>query len=118
MEAVQKNVATAIKVSKVNLDDPANTLLLLKANAVVGVTGSSIKTESRSNQSESSARCATRRSTNRGIEQPSRWLASNRDLNIGAIVALAPDLSAFAKSLQVEEIDGELCIRVERHHPR
>jgi hypothetical protein len=61
MEAVQKNVATAIKVSKVNLDDPANTLLLLKANAVVGVTGSSIKTESRSNQSESSARCATRR---------------------------------------------------------
>jgi hypothetical protein len=39
MEAVPKNVATAIKSGKVNLDDPANTLLLLKANAVVGLTG-------------------------------------------------------------------------------
>ena len=37
MEAVPKNVAAAIKAGKVNLDDPANTLLLLKANAVVGV---------------------------------------------------------------------------------
>lgn len=34
MEAVPKKVATAIKVGKVNLNDPANTLLLLKANAV------------------------------------------------------------------------------------
>jgi hypothetical protein len=39
MEAVPKNVATAIKAGKVDLNDPANTLLLLKANAVVGVTG-------------------------------------------------------------------------------
>jgi hypothetical protein len=37
MEAVPKNVATAIKAGKVDLNDPANTLLLLKANAVVGV---------------------------------------------------------------------------------
>jgi hypothetical protein len=39
MEAVPKNVANAIKAGKVNLNDPANTLVLLKANAVVGVTG-------------------------------------------------------------------------------
>ncbi|MFL4981779.1 MAG: hypothetical protein ACJ8FV_25170, partial [Xanthobacteraceae bacterium] len=39
MEAVPKNVATAIKAGRVDLNDPANTLLLLKANAVVGVTG-------------------------------------------------------------------------------
>src|SRR5262249_23638405 len=39
MEAVPENVASAIKAGKVDLDDPANTLLLLKANAVVGVTG-------------------------------------------------------------------------------
>jgi hypothetical protein len=39
MDAVPKNVATAIKSGKVDLNDPANTLLLLKANAVVGVTG-------------------------------------------------------------------------------
>ena len=34
MEAVPKNVATAIKAGKVDLDDPASTLVLLKANAV------------------------------------------------------------------------------------
>lgn len=39
MEAVPKNIATASKPGKVDLNDPANTLLLLKANAVVGVTG-------------------------------------------------------------------------------
>ena len=39
MDAVPKNLAAAIKAGKVDLDDPANTLLLLKANAVVGVTG-------------------------------------------------------------------------------
>src|SRR5262249_15474275 len=39
MEAVPPNVAAAIKAGRVDLNDPANTLLLLKANAVVGVTG-------------------------------------------------------------------------------
>src|SRR5262245_17550174 len=39
MEAVPRNVAVAIKAGRVDLNDPANTLLLLKANAVVGVTG-------------------------------------------------------------------------------
>jgi hypothetical protein len=39
MDAVPKKVAAAIKAGKVDLNDPANTLLLLKANAVVGVTG-------------------------------------------------------------------------------
>jgi hypothetical protein len=35
MEAVPRNVAAAIKAGKVDLNDPANTLLLLKANAVL-----------------------------------------------------------------------------------
>src|SRR5438067_489323 len=39
MDAVPANVAAAIKAGQVDLNDPANTLLLLKANAVVGVTG-------------------------------------------------------------------------------
>ena len=37
MEAVPKQVAAGIKSGKVDLDDPANTLVLLKANAVVGL---------------------------------------------------------------------------------
>jgi hypothetical protein len=39
MDAVPKNVAAGIKSGKVDLNDPANTLALLKAGAVVGVTG-------------------------------------------------------------------------------
>src|SRR5262245_890669 len=39
MEAVPKEVAAGIKSGKVDLNDPANTLALLKADAVVGVTG-------------------------------------------------------------------------------
>ena len=39
MTAVPKSIATAIKAGKVDLNDPANMVLLLKANAVVGVTG-------------------------------------------------------------------------------
>ena len=38
-EAVPKQVAAGIKNGKVDLNDPANTLALLKANAVVGVKG-------------------------------------------------------------------------------
>jgi hypothetical protein len=37
--AIPKPVAAAIKAGKVNLDDPAVTLTLLKLNAVVGVKG-------------------------------------------------------------------------------
>src|SRR5690349_20623189 len=39
MDAVPKNLAAAIKAGRANLNDPANTLLLLKANAVIGSTG-------------------------------------------------------------------------------
>lgn len=37
--AIPKNVAASIKAGKVNLNDPAVTLTLLKLNAVVGVKG-------------------------------------------------------------------------------
>jgi hypothetical protein len=39
MEAVPSQVAAGIRSGAVELDDPANTLVLLRANAVVGVTG-------------------------------------------------------------------------------
>src|SRR6516165_5784721 len=38
-DALPRNVAAAIKAGKVNLDDPAVTLTLLKLGAVVGVSG-------------------------------------------------------------------------------
>src|ERR1051326_123385 len=39
MLLLKANAAAALKAGRVNLDDPASTMLLLKANAVVGVTG-------------------------------------------------------------------------------
>jgi hypothetical protein len=39
MDAVPAPIVAGLRAGTVNLDDPANTLALLKANAVVGVTG-------------------------------------------------------------------------------
>jgi hypothetical protein len=39
VDAIPAPVTAALKAGKVNLDDPASTMVLLKANAVVGVTG-------------------------------------------------------------------------------
>jgi hypothetical protein len=105
MEAVPKNVAPAIKAGKVNLNDPANTLLLLKANAVVGVTG--FFNQDGKSLKSIGIQCALCHSTvdNAVLPGIGRRLDGwpNRDLDIGAIVASAPDLSAFGKLLQVDE---------------
>ena len=105
MEAVPKNVATAIKAGKVDLNDPANTLLLLKANAVLGVTG--FFNEDGKSLKSIGIQCALCHSTVNNAFMPGigRRLDGwpNRDLNIGAIVASAPDLSAFVKMLEVDE---------------
>ena len=105
MEAVPKNVATAIKTGKVDLDDPANTLLLLKANAVLGVTG--FFNEDGKSLKSIGIQCALCHSTVNNAFMPGigRRLDGwpNRDLNIGAIVASAPDLSAFVQMLEVDE---------------
>jgi len=93
-----------LKRGEVDLTVPATTLALLKLNAVVGVTGffgKSGKLESMGIQ------CALCHSTVDDSFAPGigrrldGW--ANRDLNIGAIVALAPDLSVFANLLGVSQ---------------
>jgi hypothetical protein len=105
MEAVPKDVAAAIKAGKVDLNDPANTLLLLKANAVVGVTG--FFAQDGKSLRAVGIQCALCHSTvddafSKGIGRRLDGYP-NRDLNIGAIVSTAPDLSAFTQMLQVDE---------------
>src|SRR5262249_20098573 len=87
-----------------DLNDPATTLALLNLNAVVGVTGlfaSDGKLRSMGIQ------CAFCHSTVDDSFAPGighrrdGW--ANRDLNVGAIVALAPDVSAFSKLLGVDD---------------
>ncbi len=103
MDAVPAPVVAGLRAGTVNLDDPANTLALLKANAVVGVTG-------RFNGDRLQSigiQCAFCHSTVDDAFMPGIGHRldgyANRDLNVGAIVALSPDLSAYTKLLAVDE---------------
>ncbi|MBY4609729.1 hypothetical protein K6M90_18975 [Rhizobium sp. 9T] len=107
VNAIPKDVAVALGKGEVDLDDPASTLLLLKANAVVGVTGF-FDADGKALTSVG-IQCAVCHSTVDDAYAPGighrldGW--PNRDLNIGAIVALAPDLTAFTEMLQVSDAE-------------
>jgi hypothetical protein len=98
--ALPKKVVKAIKAGKVNLNDPATTLALLKLNAVVGVKGHFNKA---GNLSSVGITCALCHSTVNNSFAPGigtrldGW--PNRDLNVGAIVSLAPNLTPVANLL-------------------
>ena len=83
------------------LDDPAVTLELLKLNAVIGVVADF---DGKGNLSSIGITCASCHST---VESPTGigsrldgW--PNRDLNVGAIISMAPDLSVFEELLGVD----------------
>jgi hypothetical protein len=102
VDAVPSQVADALGQGKVDLDDPASTLVLLKANAVVGITGMFHKGE----LSSIGIQCALCHSTVDDSFAPGIGKridgAPNRDLNVGAIISLAPDLSAATELLGVD----------------
>jgi hypothetical protein len=98
-------VAKAIKAGKVDLDDPATTLALLKLDAVVGVKG---RFTANGKQLKSMGiTCALCHSTVNNSFAPGigqrldGW--PNRDLNVGAIVSLAPNLKPVADLLGADE---------------
>src|SRR6266404_6027433 len=99
-QSLKKNLATG----QVDLNDPANTLALLKLNAVLGVTGFF---DPQQRLSSLGIQCALCHSTVDNSLAPGighrldGW--PNRDLNVGAIVNLSPDLSAVAALLGVPE---------------
>jgi hypothetical protein len=106
VDALPPAVVDSLKTGKIDLNDPANTLALLKANAVVGVTG---RFDANGRLRTVGVQCALCHSTvddslARGIgHRLDGW--ANRDLNVGAIVNLAPDLSAVAKIVGKSESD-------------
>ncbi|WP_307145898.1 hypothetical protein [Rhizobium tibeticum] len=112
VNAIPRDVAAALGKGKVDLADPASTLVLLKANAVVGVTG--FFGEDGKTLTSVGIQCAVCHSTVDDSYAPGighrldGW--PNRDLNIGAIVALAPDLSAFTEMLQISEAEAKKAI--------
>src|SRR5262245_44210880 len=104
VEALPQSLKQKLAAGRVDLNDPANTLPLLKLNAVVGVTGF-FDPQQRLNAL--GIQCALCHSTVDNSFAPGigRRLDGwpNRDLNVGAIINLSPDLSAFTNALQVDE---------------
>jgi hypothetical protein len=117
LDALPSNLVEQIEKDRVNLNDPAVTLALLKLNAVIGVTGffhSSGTLKSVGIQcalchstvdNSKPALCAGQITPNPGTGCIGHRLDGwpNRDLNVGAIVALAPDLSAVADLLSTDQ---------------
>jgi hypothetical protein len=102
-DMVPAQVAAGIKAGSVDLNDPANTLALLKVDAVVGVKAFM---EPNGNVRSIGIQCAFCHSTVDDSFAPGigRRLDGwpNRDLNVGAIVALAPNLKPFSDLLGVD----------------
>ena len=93
-----RRCSAALKRGQVDLDDPAVTAELLRLNAVVGVTGFFNPDGSLRSVGITCALCHSTvdDSLAPGIGQRlDGW--ANRDLNVGAIVSLAPDLQPFAE---------------------
>jgi len=102
-EALPRSVLTALRSGTINLDDPAVTLQLLQLDAVVGLTGFFDKSNRLQSVGIQCALChsVVDNSVARGIgRRLDGW--ANRDLNVGAIVALAPRLQPVAALLGVD----------------
>jgi len=104
VEALPRSLVKALKRGEVDLTDPQVTVALLRLDAVVGVKG---VFDSGGHFESMGIQCALCHSTVDDSFAPGigrrldGW--ANRDLNVGAIVALAPDLSPFADLLGVSE---------------
>ena len=103
-DALPQSLVSKLKHGRVNLDDPATTLALLQLNAVVGVKGTF---NDAGNLKAVGITCALCHSTVDDSFAPGigrrldGWAA--RDLNVGAIVALSPNLQPVANLLGVSE---------------
>lgn len=104
VDALPRSLIESLKGGRVNLDDPATTLTLIKLDAVIGVTGTF---ERNGSLRTIGIQCALCHSTVDNSLAPGighrldGW--ANRDLNVGAIVSLAPDLSAVDTLLGVND---------------
>jgi mono/diheme cytochrome c family protein len=102
-DAIPADVATAIKAGKVDLNDPATTVTLLKLNAVVGLRGVITTVNGKDNLTRLGITCALCHSTvddsfSKGIgHRKDGW--PNRDLNVGAIIALSPAITPAQKAV-------------------
>ena len=103
VDALPKALRKQIQRGRVDLDDPAVTLELLRLDAVVGVKGVFDGERNLTSMGISCALCHATvddsLATGIGLRRDG-W--ANRDLNIGAIVGLAPNLQPVADVLGVD----------------
>ena len=102
-EALPPAVVTGIQNGSISLTDPATTLALLKLDAVVGVKGTVTTVNGADTLTRVGFTCALCHSTVDDSFAPGvgkrldGW--PNRDLDVGAIVALSPALDAPTKAI-------------------
>jgi mono/diheme cytochrome c family protein len=95
-EALPPSVVTGIQNGTISLTDPATTLALLKLDAVLGVKGTVETVNGKDTLTRVGVTCALCHSTVDNSFAPGigkrldGW--PNRDLNVGAIIALSPSL--------------------------
>jgi hypothetical protein len=104
VEALPSTLKQQLAAGQVDLNAPATTLALLQLNAVVGVTGFF---DQQKRLTSMGIQCALCHSTVDNSFAPGighrldGW--PNRDLNVGVIISLAPNISPLANALQVDE---------------
>ena len=102
-DAIPPEVAQAIKAGQVDLNSPATTVTLLKLNAVVGLRGTVNTVGGKDTLVRLGVTCALCHSTVNNSFAPGigqrqdGW--PNRDLNVGAIIALSPAIPADKKAI-------------------
>ncbi len=103
-QALPPDVLEKIKHGKVNLDDPAVTRFLIKQNAVLGVVGFFNNDGTLSSVGITCALCHSTvdNSIAPSIGQRIDGLA-NRDLNVGGIIAAAPNLQPVVNLLSIAD---------------
>ncbi len=125
IDALPSNLLQQLQHGQVNLDNPAITVALLKLNAVVGLTGFFDSTGALTSVGIQCAFChSTVDNSNpalcAGTIQPNPGTGcvghrldgwANRDLNVGGIIALAPDLSAVANLLSTVQPVTQTAVR-------
>jgi hypothetical protein len=103
VDALPRSLVRSLARGEVDLASPATTLALLKLDAVVGVTGIFDK---QGHMTSMGIQCSLCHSTVDNSFAPGighrldGW--ANRDLNVGAIIALAPRLDGVANLLGVD----------------
>jgi cytochrome c5 len=111
-DELPRDLIRRLRQGRVNLDDPAVTLLLLRHNAILGVKGFFNEYH---NLRSVGITCAFCHSTVDDSVIPGvgnrldAW--ANRDLNVGEVIALAPDLSPFSTLLGLSQDEVRAVLR-------